>query len=848
MSNSFIASLPTHIQKLDNGLHVIVREDHYNPVASVQGWVCTGSIHESKWLGSGISHLLEHLLFKGTTTRKGQRIDHEIQEAGGYINAYTSFDRTVYWINLPAENVNVAIDVICDVLQNAVLPEEEFVKETEVIRREMDMGEDDPHTKSSRLLFETAYTVSHYRYPIIGNKALFDQLTRGDVVEYYRARYVPNNIFLVIAGAVNPERVFEKVRETIGKAIPRPLPTEYLPTEPIQLSPRECVVSGPVELTYLHVAWHIPDFRHTDMPALDVLALLLGMGRSSRLFVELHQKKALVLAIDAWTFNPGAEGLFGISAVTRAENFKRTLEEIHAQIEGLKSRPVTYEELQKAIKQCIAARLASRKTVEGQAAELGSSWILAKDLTFLDTYLEKIKAVTPEQIYEVAQRYLRLTNQTTCALTPEVSRVVSVGTTPRGEASRPQLFKPANELRVIIKEDRRLPFVNLVAVFGGGTLFETPANAGITRLLSKMLLRGTKSRSAEQIVATIEGVGGHINTFSGNHSLGITMEVFGDDFELALEILHDVIFNSVFPAEALEQEKALQLDQIAAERDDLLTHGLNVAKERLFGSKAYGLNILGSEESLKKITVESLKEFWMRLCVPRNCVFAVYGNCDFDRVTRGIERCFGAWCATSEMSIHELISQLQVDFNTGSKVVEPHDKNQAVVIVILPGTTVFSVDKYPIELIQESCSDIGSRLFIRIRESLGLAYYTGAINFPGLVPGYLAFYAGTAPNHAETIVKEILSDLAELRQTGLQQEELDRVKAKVLGQRKLSRQDLGNQARAAALDELLGLGYLNQEAEDKHFEAITRQDVVSVTQRYIDPEKAVIVVLKPEPS
>src|SRR5512142_363460 len=160
-----IPSLPAGVRltRLDNGLIIIVREDHSAPVVSAQAWCMAGSVNEDKWLGAGLSHVLEHMLFKGTTTRPASRIDQEVQEAGGYMNAYTSFDRTVYWINVPSTGARVAIDILCDVMQNATLPDSEMDKEKQVILREMDMNQDDPGLRSARRLFETAFTRSPYR-------------------------------------------------------------------------------------------------------------------------------------------------------------------------------------------------------------------------------------------------------------------------------------------------------------------------------------------------------------------------------------------------------------------------------------------------------------------------------------------------------------------------------------------------------------------------------------------------------------------------------------------------------------------------------------------------------------
>src|SRR3954467_3697616 len=202
ISNGEIPSLPqgVTVTTLDNGLTIIVREDHSAPVVSTQAWAMAGSIHEGKWLGAGLSHVLEHMLFKGTTTRPGSRIDQEVQEAGGYMNAYTSFDRTVYHINVPNTGAKVAIDILCDIIQHATLPADELAKELDVIRREMDMNQDDPGRRAGRRLFETGYTRSPHRFTIIEYPQIFNQLQPADITGYYRERYAANNMFFVVVG------------------------------------------------------------------------------------------------------------------------------------------------------------------------------------------------------------------------------------------------------------------------------------------------------------------------------------------------------------------------------------------------------------------------------------------------------------------------------------------------------------------------------------------------------------------------------------------------------------------------------------------------------------------------
>src|SRR6476620_1613647 len=223
---------------LPNGLTIIVQQDGSAPVASVQAWCGTGSVDEDRHLGAGLSHILEHMLFKGTKTTPANAIAKKIQDVGGYINAYTSFDRTVFWIDVPKDGVSVAVDVLADAMMNSTLPAEEYIKEQEVIRREFAMTMDDPDRMAGQLLFATAFQRHPYRLPVIGQLEIFNQLTRDDVMRYYQSRYVPNNLTFVIVGDVVAESIHQQLESFFKDYPAKSLQPIYIPAEPHQLGPR----------------------------------------------------------------------------------------------------------------------------------------------------------------------------------------------------------------------------------------------------------------------------------------------------------------------------------------------------------------------------------------------------------------------------------------------------------------------------------------------------------------------------------------------------------------------------------------------------------------------------------
>ncbi|HEV7925413.1 MAG TPA: pitrilysin family protein [Verrucomicrobiae bacterium] len=832
----------TCLTTLDNGLVVITREDHSAPVVSAQAWCHAGSITEGKWLGAGLSHVLEHMLFKGTTTRPGSRIDQEVQSAGGYMNAFTSFDRTVYHINVPNTGAKVAIDILCDIMQNATLPADELHKELDVIRREMDMNQDDPGRRAGRRLFETAYTKSPYRFTIIGYPDIFNTLKSDDILGYYREQYVPNNIFFVVTGDIKAADATEQIRQAFAKSKSRALSPLVLPREPRQTAPRDIVEEAPIELGYFHFAWHIPDIRHPDMPALDILASLLGSGRSSRIYQQVREKKGLVTSADAWTYSPGEQGLFGMSAVMAADKFAAARDAMLAEVERVQHQRVPAAELAKVIKQFSAATLATRKTMQGQAQDLGSSWMAASDLNFSERYLAAARKVTPAILQRVARQYLTPSNRTLYALLPAGAAPSAKETAQVSVESATQKIVFPNGLRLLVKEDHRLPFVELRAVFQGGVLVENEHNNGLTQLASKMLLQGTRRRSAEQIAVAVESVGGSIDSFGGNNSFGLTAEVMSGDFKKGFDVFADVLLNPSFPAEAFAREQGIQLELIRSQRDHLLQSCNQAMRKALFGPVGYGLDPLGTETSVGKLRTGDAAEFYHRLATPENCVFAIYGDVSTGDVKKAVQQTFGRWKKGPPLRWPAPTAPALTEIK---RVTDFRDKKQAVMLVGFPGLTIRDPDRYPLELLQEGCSDLGSRLFLRVREKLGLAYFVGAQNFLGLVPGYFAFYVGTAPEKLAEVERELMQEAELLRNEGLTAEELARCKAKVIGQRKIARQDLGGLAVTMALDELYGLGYGHIDTEDAHYEAVTLGQIKAVAAKYLQPAAAVIAVIRP---
>jgi zinc protease len=835
---------PSSAQKwvLPDGLTVIVQEDHSAPVASVQAWCATGSVSEDEHLGAGLSHILEHMLFKGTKTRTTNAIAQKIQDVGGYINAYTSFDRTVFWIDVPKDGVATALDVLADAMMNSTLPPAEYLKEQEVIRREFAMNLDDPDRMTGQFLFATAYQRHPYRLPVIGQMEVYNQLTQEQVMQYYKARYVPNNLTFILAGDVDPEKVHEQLAEFFKPYPEKSLKPVFIPEEPPQLGRREVHNEFATELTRLSLAWHIPEITHPDVPALDLLSSILGDGRSSRLYRRVREEAGLAFGVSAFSYTPGDPGLLGIDATVDPKKREAAEQLILQIIDEVKQAGVTPEELMKAKKISLSHHLDALATMRGQASDIGGNWLLTRNLNFSRDYLAAVQKVTLDDIRRVATNYLTSDNLTVVSLDPRGSLVAKAEGAKVATATEIQKFELANGLRILVREDARLPLVSMTAVFRSGLLAETPQTNGITRLMAKVLLKGTKTRTAEQIANQIEAVGGSMGSDAGNNSFSVSLHLTKPDLKLGVDLLSDVLRNATMPAKAVAREQEVQIAGIKEEDEQLTAVARNILRAALFAHHPYALRANGSPDSVQRLTQKDLLDFRDRYLAAKNGVISVFGDVKAAEVKQLFEETLGALRpgALALTDAHPAAPLRQM-----TNVESQKEKAQGVIMVGYRGVDMFSPDRYALELIDEASSDLGSRFFIRIREQMGLAYYVGASQMQGLVPGLFAFYLGTDPQKIEPVKTALLDEIRKLASEGLTREELARAKKKLIGQQQIANQSNDSFGYQCALDELYGLGFDHYKSLEHDVEAVTLDDIRRVAGKYFRDQPYVLATVRP---
>ncbi len=831
-----------HKWVLPDGLTIIVKEDHSAPVASVQAWCATGSIDEDERLGAGMSHILEHMLFKGTKTQSNSAIAQKVQDVGGYINAYTSFDRTVFWIDVPKAGVTTALDVLADAMMNSTLPPEEYLKEQEVIRREFAMGFDDPDRMVTQLMFSTAYQRHPYRLPVIGQLEVYNQLTQQQVMDYYKSRYVPNNLTFIVVGDVDAAKVRQQLADFFKAYPERSLKPVFVPGEPPQLGRRDAHQEFQTELTRLALAWHVPEVTHPDVPALDLLSSILGEGRSSRLYRRVRDESGLAYSVASYSYTPGDPGVLGLDATVDPDKREAVQDLMLKIVDEIRQGGVTPDELSKAKKLSLSHHLGSLTTMRGQASDIGSNWLLTRNLDFSRDYLDAVQRVTVADIKRVAAKYLINDNLTVVSLNPKGSLAAAKAATKEAPVAAIQKFELANGLRLLVREDPRLPLVAMTAVFRGGLLAEDAADNGLTKLMSRCLLKGTKTRTAEQISQQIEAVGGAISSDAGNNSFSVTVDVTRPDLKLGVDILSDVLLNATMPEKAVAREKEVQIAAIKQEEEQLTTVARNIMREALFPNHPYALRSRGSEQSVHQLTPKDLLEFRDHYLVGKNGVISVFGDVKAAEVKSLFDQLLGKMKPGELALTHPAAPARLIE----TKPVEARrDKAQAVLMVGYPGADIYSPDRHALELIDEASSDLGSRFFVRIREQMGLAYYVGAAQLQGLVPGFFSFYLGTDPAKLEPVKTALLDEIGKLASEGLTAEELTRAKKKLVGQQQIANQSNDAFGFQCALDELYGLGFEHYKTLEPEIEKVTLDDIKRVAAKYFRNQPYILAAVRP---
>lgn len=826
---------------LDNGMICICRHDSSAPVVSVQVWVRTGSIHEDRYLGSGISHAIEHMIFKGTEHMSPGDVTRLINNAGGEINAYTSFDRTVFHADMPSDNWVTGLSVIADSLKAPAFTAEEWEKEREVIIREFAMGYDDPNRVLDKHLWRTAFSVHPYRFPIIGLEEAFRRITSADLMTFFRENYVADNMIAVVVGNVSQADAMKELRSNFSTMPASPRKPVLLPQEPRQLAPRMITEGGKWNISRCEMAFHTVELSNPDAVALDIVSEITSNGRSSRFVRKIQEDLQLVHSITSYSYTPLEPGLFGIYAEFDPGREQAVISAINAEIDAIISSGFTSSEIERARRQILTSSLSSLQTMKGQANSYASGEFYTGDPFFTTSYLDRLFAVTKEDLIEVVRKYFISSNCTTAVIAPEGSAAALAEHTVVRAAEPVKLTTPSG-INLIVREDHRLPFVYFCVTLKDAFLSETESNCGITRFMTDLLLRGTSRLSSEQIAAEIESRGGSISAFSGVNSFGLRAKCLTADAARFMELIADCLINPAFSEDEMEKQRKIHLAAIQQEKERPIALAQEELRKMMFPAHPYRFSPLGTEKSVSSMSRDMLQEFHSKLLAKSRMVVSVFGDTSAEKAACMVDAGLKSIPAVTDGITGAAAPQYALPL----KNVIRAPRQQTIILVGYPGLDLNDPRNDALLLLDTAMSGLSSEIGMKVRENRGLAYFVGTYHQLALQGGPFVIYAGTKEEARDEVEKLMNEEAVRVTAEGLSEEEFNRAKTQVIANSDMTLQNNYDMAMKSAIDELLGIGFDNSFKTRTRFNNLSINSVREAASAVLAQERKATVVVIPE--
>jgi zinc protease len=868
----------TTVYTLDNGMQVLIREDHFAPVVAMQVWVEAGGADEEDF-EAGVAHVHEHMLFKGTKNRGVGEIAAEIESSGGRINAWTSWNETVYHIVVASRYADTGIDVLADAVRNSSFDPTELDKELDVVMEEYKRGMDSPSRRVFYSLFETAFKEHPYRRPVIGTEESITGLDREKILDFFGRFYTPNNMTLVIVGDVDTAAMKAEIDKVFGDFETRDIDRLGRPVEPEQTALRFDEVRMEVREAHMALGFHVPGARHEDAPLLDMLAFIMGGGESSRLYRRLVAEDQIATGAGAFAYTPPDPGLFVVTASVESADVGKAYDAAVDELAMLRAKGVTAEELERARINLESDFVFRYETVQGQARELGYFLTVYDDPNYDRVYLERLNSATLADLERVADKYLHRANMNVITLLPTEDEAVLdpdgalAGAEPldgtsklaskksksaaseagiqvhmkpaaSAEVPEPQLYKLDNGVRVIVAPNPGVPVFSIRTAMLGGVLAETAADNGISNFTAEMLTRGTENRSREQLAEDIETLAASISGFSGHNSLGVAGSFLSASFDESFDLFLEVLLQPSFDPEQVEKTRRETLLAIKNREDETSRVAFDLTFKTVYPNHPYGMTTLGEKESIQALTPDALAAFYRRALNPENLVVAVVGDVDGSEVVRRLNAGLGKLTSTGE----PFVLPAPADNPTGVRVATKEtERHQAHVVLGYPSVTLSDPDRFALSVLDQVMSGQGGRLFYELRDKRSLAYSVTAFFTKGLAKGIFGGYIATDPANADVALHGMLEEFRKVREAPVSDQELQRAQKYLVGSRAIALQTNGAMAEDMAFNELYGMGYLNgREYADKILE-VRRQDVERVAREYLNPDiRSEIAVGPPE--
>ena len=858
-----------------NGVQVVMRPNPFAPAVAIQAWVGVGSLNEGPH-EHGFAHFLEHMLFKGTTRRGVGEIGAVVEGSGGEINAYTTFDQTVFHLTMASPHAGIGVDLLCDAFANSTLDPEEFDREREVILEEIRRAQDSPGARIGRRVFELAYEGTEAARPIIGTEAEIAGATRESLVAFYRRWYVPSNVTVVVAGDFDPQAMDAQIRNYFG-ALPRgihPAPVPALAALAARTGgstePRVAILKGDFRQPRLEIAFVAPPLEHFDTAALDLAAFALGSGELARLTRRLRDEQQSVGSVAASLYSPLFGGVFELSALPTDGNLLGAATGMGRELQRLNgAEPVTEAELARARANVRAERLCQEETVDGQARGLGFGMRTPQRYLHDDIYIAMLTHMPAAAVHAAVRRWLRPEAAILVALVPLASEIdehqlrqawaagikqpdlapvapaaAIVRHAPPEAAGFVTRVDPG--LTLIVRQNPSVELFTLTAATEGGQRGESSATAGWSHAIAGMLATATRQRTYTQLLSAVEGMGASLEGFSGKDSIGFHLQGLTEQARFLLRLLTECLIEPVFGDEPW-QSLRLEIAQGLASQDDSPSNmAIRRFRELIFGDHPYRYSILGTKDALASMSQDVLAEHWQASRPRGPWVVAVTTTLPTEVVT--------AWVTEAMADLkpdgarRRFASDAMVRTPLGPRAPDwlAKDREQAHVVTGFPGLTWGDPDRAALDVLVSVLGGHGGRLFRELRDRDSLAYTVTPLIAHGCHPGLVGAYIACAPAKAERALAALKEHLNRVVHEEPSPAELVRAKAHITGSHDLGLQRSDAQTSTMALMELYGHGFDDFVRYPKAVAAVDGAAVRRVAQRLFRPEWAADVVVGPK--
>jgi len=859
---------------LPNGLKVILKPVRHVPIISTWMWYRVGSRNEVEGR-TGLSHWVEHMMFKGSPHFPKGSIMRAVDRHGGYVNAMTSHDFTAYYATLPSAAADLALQIEADRMTGAFFDPDEVASERTVIISEREGSENEPRYVLSEEMSAAAFRVHPYHHQTIGWKEDLLALSREDLYAHYRQHYAPNNAVLVVVGDLDPDIWLQRIATLFEPIEAAQLPPQLARPEPPQHGERRVTVRLPGSTPLLRISYHTPQVSHPDYLPLVVADAVLSGGkamfafqgtqaRSARLYRALVEAELASSAsssyhasLDPYLFTIGATVREGIdpAAVERA---------ILDEVSRLRAEPVSTDELAVAIRQTQAHFSYSSETVTSQALTLGFLEIVDHHER-MDTVLDELSQVTPADVLRVAQTYLTQDESVVGVFVPSEDGS-GAGDTEGEDANPDAALLPAarehtwfysnglgpttvtrhqfsNGIVALVHENHSSPTVAISGDLLPGSIHEPVDRLGVASLTAAMLRRGSGQHSHQDINRLLDNVGASLGLNSSRDETSFDGRALAADADLLLELLAEMLREPTFPEVELQRLCGQTLTQIGLLHMDTAYRAESAFEAALYGPEhPYGRTEVGTRQSIQAITRDDLVTFHSRYD-PASLVLAVVGDVQTEAVLGRLEALLGDWQPQAGRT-SRAVPPVALPAAPVERREQVPGKSQADLVLGVLGMVRYSTDYFAAVIADTILGRLGlmGRLGDVVRDQQGLAYYVSSDLQAGPQTSPWYVYAGVNPSQVDRAVQSIKGELARMRDDLVAAEELEDCQTYLAGVMPLRLETNRGVAHFVLNIEEYGLGLDYPARYPDLVRAVTREQVRDVMARYWPPNQHVLAV------